>query len=150
MLAKRGLNASAEDGFSLIELLVVLIVIGILAAIALPGFLNQRTKAYDAAAKSNIKTAAYAEEAYSSDHDGTYADDTLGPSDTSGPLAKEEPRLENSPFVTATANGTTGYTLVATAAAAGSVPETYTYIQSSGAIFRSCSPSAGGCVSSTW
>jgi type IV pilus assembly protein PilA len=58
-----------DEGFTLIELLVVIIIIGILAAIAIPVFLNQRKKGYEATAKSDLKNAATAQETYLTDYD---------------------------------------------------------------------------------
>lgn len=51
-----------ERGFALAELLVAIIVIGILAAIALPAFLSQQLKGHDADAKSNARNAVSAVE----------------------------------------------------------------------------------------
>jgi type IV pilus assembly protein PilA len=69
MLARlRKMQEENEEGFTLIELLVVIIIIGILAAIAIPVFLNQRQKGYDAGVKSDLRNAATAEETYLTDN----------------------------------------------------------------------------------
>ncbi|MCW2746742.1 MAG: hypothetical protein JWM48_3292 [Mycobacterium sp.] len=65
----------AESGFTLIELLVVMVIIGILAAIAIPTFLNQKSKAYDTSAKSAIRTIATAEESFATNNNGAYTID---------------------------------------------------------------------------
>src|SRR5919108_2145742 len=60
---------NGERGFTLIEILVVLLIIVVLSAIALPLFVNQRMKAQDADAKSTAAVAAGALEVYHQDHD---------------------------------------------------------------------------------
>lgn len=73
MLKKRA-KAGSEGGFTLIELLVVVIIIAILAAIAIPMYLSQRQKGWEADAKSNLRNAAVAQESYYVDN-STYTTD---------------------------------------------------------------------------
>jgi type IV pilus assembly protein PilA len=62
-----------EAGFSLVELLVVMLIVGLLAAIAVPAFFNQRDKAKDSDAKAGARTAQTAMEIYKVEHDGEYS-----------------------------------------------------------------------------
>jgi type IV pilus assembly protein PilA len=78
-----GLRLRAEEGFSLLELVVVVLVLGVLAAIALPAFLSQQDKGKDASAKSDARNLATAVESCQHGKD-SYAD-----CDTAAELASE-------------------------------------------------------------
>jgi type IV pilus assembly protein PilA len=67
---RKALANKEEEGFTLIELLVVMIIIGILAAIAIPVFLSQKQKGYDASIKSDMRTIANELESYNTDGNG--------------------------------------------------------------------------------
>ena len=149
MMKRISAAGRAEDGFTVIELLVVVLIIGILAAIALPAFLNQKNKAIDASAKELAHSAQIAAESYATDHSGSYVG--LNAAGLAQYDATIQTSSSNGPYVKSVTNATaTGYT-VTTATATGS--EQFSITRSNGVTTRSCTPSTGvqgGCTNGSW
>jgi type IV pilus assembly protein PilA len=130
----------ADDGFTLVELLVAVLIVGILMAIGLASFLNQRAKAQDAEAKAATVTAATAVVAYSTAHDGSY--DGATPAD----LVKIEKALGEARALAVEATAST-FTVSVQSAASGSTR--FSIARSTdGADTRDCTtPGVGACRS---
>jgi type IV pilus assembly protein PilA len=111
---QRRLQGQREDGFTLIELMVVVLIIAILIAIAIPTFLGARARAQDRAAQSNLRNALTAEKTYYTDHQ-TYVATAGAPE-----LKAIEPSLTyDAAADSVPTQGSVGYALVGTAIVLG-------------------------------
>ena len=143
-------RAQSEQGFTLIELLVVILIIGILAAIAIPSFLNQRSKGNDAEAKSTAVTAAEAAETCATDNNGSYSNCNLAA------LTAIEPTLQDAAARISVTPGSNNYSIVVTSNRDSNAALFTLSRYSDGKASRTCSTGLadkGGCsatASGTW
>ena len=145
MLYRLRQRSKDEGGFTLIELLVVILIIGILAAIAIPSFLNQKSKATDASAKTQVGTMQTAIETYATDNNGTYVGATLLK------LQEIEPTLKDKSTAVALETAglsPTGYTIESEAVGS---KDKFKLVNAAGGATRTCLPiKTGGCPTGNW
>jgi type IV pilus assembly protein PilA len=127
----------ADTGYTLVELLVALLILGILVAVGLASFVGQRTKAQDTHAKTAAVTASKALLAYGTDH-GSF--DGVTRSD----LLRIEPSLELARNLTVTGEGRTYKVTIDSPASTGA---TFSIERTAdGDTVRDCTPpGAGAC-----
>jgi type IV pilus assembly protein PilA len=132
---------AGSDGFTLVELLVVILIIGILAAIALPIFVNQRGKGQDAEAKVYATTAAKAMLVWGNEHNGY---DTA----TVAELVKIEPALAEARGLTVSGDAHAFSVTVDSAGSANESGGSFTVERSdTGGVTRTCTnPGHGSCM----
>jgi type II secretory pathway pseudopilin PulG len=141
-------GARRSDGVSFPELLVVILLATILAALLIPALLSQKTKSTDAQAKELVRTAQTTAESIATDNDGNY--EKVSPAE----LHVIEPAIVTGKGVPAKnawlthASGTSSYKVTATASSG----DTFTIERNKDEITRSCTQVSGnqGCPTGSW
>ena len=140
-----------DEGLTLIELLIVMLIVGVLAAIAIPSFLDQQGKASDTTAREVARSASLAAETFSTEHSASYAG--ISPA----VLQEYDRSLQtveghHNAYLKTAEELESGQGYVVTAVAPQS-KDTFTITRNGGGgLERTCtgSASSGGCRTGTW
>ena len=167
--AARRLGACSDAGFTIVEVLVVMVIMGILIAVAIPTFRGQSKAGYDASAKTLATTAATAAEAYAADHEKSEKweeEHNQGPytNMTAEKLREYQPTMTLCPSlreaclqtVTVLGSGREGYEIMTYSSR---TKDEFTIIDKLGTVEHKCKHEAkevkagetqGGCRAGTW
>lgn len=136
-----------SDGFTLVEVLVVCLIVALLAAIAIPTFIGQQRKGQDADAKSNARNlVSHVEACRAASEDYTLCDTAAELGSTGLPLVDGAPVADDTVGVAAATRET--YTVTAQSRHSSnsfSIRRT-----AGGGIERVCTGVGGGCSNGSW
>ena len=117
-----------EKGFTLIELMIVIAIIGILAAIAIPQFNAYRARSYNASANTDLRNTMTSQEGYFIDHD-TYTG-------AAGDLTGSYGLITSTGTILAVTGNSTTYSVTTENSKAGTYAVTYTVTGPGGDIVK--------------